>query len=301
MIFTGTILAASHVAENRNVELGFFFNNSRQDKLLLAADCEPANIALGGGARFFTYEAIRVWDVDRLNNTLKDPRQVHNEYIEAFVNYGYIGFILFLLLVIVLCSSSIRVFAEKLYVKSISPINIALMGTLAAVLIQCLVDFTLHLMPLIMIFGVITGFLVRKARFQWHSWATGAGAVLALGLTIFICFPYWLTIVSYEQARTLETSQPAVAAQKYEAIASKTGEFNLMHKAGDLYIHSGANSSVAFSENALHCYTTAADMNPFNGLIANACGRTAATMQQYDLADFSAPQIQKETMALAGL
>jgi len=154
----GVGLLAGKITQGRGLDndgKGFFFANSRDDILRMASNCEPESLLLGGGARFFEYEARRVIEPSLLSNAgLGDPRVVHNEYVEALVNYGYVGMIIFILLIAMCVVLSIwqifvtgatKVTEEK---RRWLAMQMTVLGILVAISIQCVVDFSLHVLPI---------------------------------------------------------------------------------------------------------------------------------------------------------
>lgn len=65
----------------------------------MAAEQWSDNILLGAGGRSFSYECYSYWG-DGLNSGEASPEFVHNEYLQVLADYGLVGFILFIGLLI---------------------------------------------------------------------------------------------------------------------------------------------------------------------------------------------------------
>ena len=288
-LLTITLLAwlvISFVAEERDLDDNFLFLNSRQDMLLMAADAEPANELIGGGSRFFQYEARRVWDTGRLNNSLNDPRVVHNEYVEALVNYGYIGFFGFLALLVLVVSLFLKNFVRVAGAKDESgvslPLWIAVGGGLVAIFIQCLVDFTLHVLPLSILLGAMVGCVSYSVERNRRACVSYGAAVLLVAVMLVKLPLYWLSVVPYEQARSAEESHPEKAAEYYLKVGERTGDFAQYEKAGRLLLKVKGTEAL---EAAYEAFLQAWEKHPNNGVLALNCGKVATKLGKFDEAE----------------
>lgn len=289
VIAFATGLVTSFVATKRGLDENFLFLNSRQDMLMMAADCEPTSKLLGGGSRFFQYEARRVWDTGRLNNTLNDPRVVHNEYVEALVNYGYIGFFSFLALLVLVVSlflkNFVRVAAGENDSGTVLPLWIAIAGGLIAVLVQCLVDFTLHVLPLSILLGAMVGcvsYSMTRSKMAWASY--GMGLVILAAMLVKLP-SYWISIGTYEQARAIQREQPREASALYFKVGETTADFAQYEKAAQLLLRSNREGDLGLLKEAYTLFFKAWELHPNNGILALRCGKLAADLKQFDLAE----------------
>ena len=284
----GGFFTANSIAANRGLT-SFFFQNSRQDLLLLSADSIPENRIVGGGARFYKFEARKVWDTDRMNNTLGDPVVVHNEYIEALVNYGYIGLAALLLLFVIVFSSSISSFSQKIAAVKrntskrsdllpcflIIPI-ILLIGIIS------LVDFALHILPILMIFSILSGIaftsigsnVMSRSKVQTLTWA--CLLFIPLSLLLYKTNPYWSGTLQYEKAMISKKESPLTAATRFVTVGENAGDSRSLKIAGDIYFSKAIYSSpsdIKYLEKALSAFETAAELSPNDGILESAKAR----------------------------
>lgn len=288
-------LSFSYVAEKRT-EGNFFFHNSRLDMLLLSADSAPENKMLGGGARFFKYEARRVWDENRLNNSLGDPEYVHNEYVEALVNYGYLGALLLLLFLVLGASyavSRMLMYAYLSRFKKEHSEELAISAFSLAILIlfsvQMLVDFPLHILPLICIFTVACVLNISSNQIIKKPTSVILGVLIVsfMSLTLWKTLPYWLGVIKFETARASYTQGSLESAELYKEVGESTGNAPSLLKAAHKFYALGMSEqppNLELLQKSIEASMLGERYSPQDGEFNYTKGRALLHLQDYEKA-----------------
>ncbi len=290
VVFIGLVAWTSAlITEQRGIEeRGFFFSNARLDMLMLAFDAEPDNAWVGGGSRFFSYEALRVWDVNKMNNSLGDPRVVHNEYVEAYVNYGIVGLVLFLGLVgLVFHRTVLNMYEVVLRARDSSlpgswaALQMAMFGCFVAIGIQCVVDFSLHVLPVMLILGVTIGVGLRSRSGKLIHYVALTGVV---GLTLVlgkVSFSHWLAWPKEEKARNELKHGSPLAATYFTEVVELTDDFDLARETAFLHFKNAQESGGSFKD-AEKLFLMCVELHPHDGVSFVMLGRIALLQKQFE-------------------
>ncbi|NNM30324.1 MAG: O-antigen ligase family protein [Akkermansiaceae bacterium] len=116
----------------------------------------------GTGSRSFSYKALDHWNAAPW---VGDPRMVHNDYMQVLAEYGLPGIILVGgFAAALLLRGYLRVRRTKAG-KDDDGLERGLMigatGALVAAMVHGIFDFSLHILPNLILFGLLAGFLVR--------------------------------------------------------------------------------------------------------------------------------------------
>ncbi len=93
---------------------GMLDNQIRWHLIGIAIACIQLHPLLGGGARSFSWECFRFWDIGQMGIGSNKPEHVHNELLQTVADYGIIGaslLIVFLCFIVIACTA--RVAMEK--------------------------------------------------------------------------------------------------------------------------------------------------------------------------------------------
>lgn len=100
---------------------------------------------VGGGARAFSYRALEKWDPDTLELWMGDPEFAHNEFIQLLSDYGLVGFVLVLVLLLIHgIVGVINLVSEDDRDPGLSIWQLGAAGGLVAMLCQSYFSFIFH-------------------------------------------------------------------------------------------------------------------------------------------------------------
>jgi O-antigen ligase len=155
----------------------------------------------GTGARTFSYLSYQHWDRD-FQVIDKDPEYVHSEYVQALADYGFLGLVSVLAMVVV-AGVTATVRASGLARQEASPGRqaklawcLGAIGAGGAFLGDVVFSFSGHFAPMVLLLGIFLGGLAsigdtkgggsRGASWKRILFATGLGyAVLAMGFLVY--------------------------------------------------------------------------------------------------------------------
>jgi len=165
------------VIELRSFKNGILTDEARRSMTHLAKLSEPENPLIGGGSRFYSYESLRVWDYASVNNSLRKPEFVHNEYFQLIVDYGYIGITVAALLGLIVCASIMRQATKttakcvehKVKKSSLLAMQISTLVICLALLAHSTIDFSLHVMPLVILPACFIGLSLCGKVSAWPT------------------------------------------------------------------------------------------------------------------------------------
>lgn len=109
----------NHAQNARSVSsgiTGMLDNSVRLYLLNIAISCIQLHPLIGGGARSFSWECFRFWDIESMGQGLNKPEHVHNELVQTATDYGVIGaslLLIFLACVIIVAVIRISSAEEK--------------------------------------------------------------------------------------------------------------------------------------------------------------------------------------------
>ena len=117
----GYISLVDTVFEERGTEgIAAFDNMIRLYMLSIAFSTFFLHPFIGGGARSYSWECYRFWDVDAMGAGSHSPTHVHNELVQTFTDYGLIGAgLLCIFLVCGLVVACVRLGTKKTEARSI--------------------------------------------------------------------------------------------------------------------------------------------------------------------------------------
>jgi len=149
---------AEQISESRFGSSSILFGNSRMGYLKAALSLSPESPLIGGGANYFSYAAAAYGEGASLYQTNNmSGLLVHNEYLQALTDYGYIG--LFLVIVCV-CVLVFRV-TYKLFLSDTFPSDwrfFAGAAVCAGQLGHAFVNAIFHTVPNLMMFAMAVSF-----------------------------------------------------------------------------------------------------------------------------------------------
>ena len=144
---------------------------------------------VGTGARTFSYMAVRNWGGSQGWNWLGRPEMVHNDYLQTLAEYGAVGLLVALGVggLIVFRGIGQAVDRNCGGTTWASAIQLGAIGGICAAMTHAVVDFSLHIVPSMVLFGFFAGVLLRdpEERHGFRSLACVALAVLAISGCLF--------------------------------------------------------------------------------------------------------------------
>jgi len=163
----------------------------------VALDLMGSQSAVGGGSRSFSYEIFRHWDPREMWTGAGDIDFVHNEFLQAGTDYGWIGLILLIGLLFLVLLRGVLVLAVEPEKNAAIPGSALTAGALAgisAMLVQSMFSFVFHMAPDVMVLGLLIGIVIsqpwpfskgdRAREMIWQRPALWAAGGLAMGLVM---------------------------------------------------------------------------------------------------------------------
>jgi len=136
---------------------------------------------LGNGPRSFHHRVIEEWDPDVLPMWLPNPELAHNEFLQALCDYGLVGFlILLVVLLAILVHGLVQLVGQASGGGSafLGATRLGAFAGLGAILTQCFFSFLLHIPTCLAMFAFFGGVLSLAVN---H----GRGAVKGVMLRLF--------------------------------------------------------------------------------------------------------------------
>ena len=184
------------ILDRRNLEgaaLDMADNSSRLEWIQLAFTCIGEHPFVGGGARSFSWEKNSVWDLEVLQPNGHSEPFVHNEALQLLTDYGWVGFgLIFFVMCAAFWHSLRQIFLGSSSDRQTDADSMAV-GALAAgaaVLLQSNLSFVFHLLPGVMILGLILGMAVLSADRQPRVGGTKVPRV-GVGSVLCVCCLYF--------------------------------------------------------------------------------------------------------------
>lgn len=159
----------------------------------LAFEIFQESPVFGMGARSYSYLSLKNWDVERRPLYDRPPEFVHNEYLQALSDYGLVGLLIVMLLILVhaILGSYHALSSEELGgERELSLMQLGAIGGFIAVLAQCFFSFLLHTPSCMVLVGLLAGILASRSsggrvvavRVMPERFSGALGAVAALSL-----------------------------------------------------------------------------------------------------------------------
>lgn len=119
----------------------------------------------GGGSRSFSYEIFRYWNSSELWTGTGDIDYVHNELLQAATDYGWLGFAVVLGLLMAVGLRGVLVLFVTPEEKGREPASGLTAGALAAIaatLTQSMFSFVFHMVPDVIVLGLLLGIVISQ-------------------------------------------------------------------------------------------------------------------------------------------
>lgn len=244
----------------------------------LAVSTMLSHLWIGGGSQSFSWESYQFWDPG-LGHWMNRPEFVHNEFLQAATDYGLIGFLLLLALLVTIVISAILhlVLDPQRGEKSDSSLCVAGLAGLAGLLAHSCFSFVFHLMPGALLLGMClaasTSHLRRIASPLQHRLRfglIGAIALIFLGQLAVVAWGSTRALVALwpeQYSKHRSNNRDAEISGLTEAIDARPVAA-LFHQRGLLH-HASANgpgTDALESELrlAMEDYRNASDLNPYS-------------------------------------
>lgn len=258
-------------------------NNSRLYLLGVAMSCVGSHPVAGGGSRSFSWESYRFFEGKLQGDAItRKPEQVHNEFIQAFTDYGITGGgLLGILLAALAITCVIRILFYDTSGSPSSPSSdvwkVGGLAAFAGMFVQSNFSFVFHLLPGVILLGIALGQLSRTSAEPSPS-AKAAGsryllifaAVASLALLIPLgwrgsrvtaaLWPMYLAKVPLSTAEAkVDALSEAIAIWPTAAFYQERASIHHLVASES----TGAQARDA-AENAISDYMEAADLHPFD-------------------------------------
>lgn len=145
------------VSERNNGDSG------RLEFASIALDLIQEKPVWGGGSRSYFFDSFAKWNPKELWVGSGDIQYVHNEYLQAAVDYGLLGLLLLLgVMALVFFRGVVLLFMGDS--KSVGDRGVALgcMAALCGMGVQAFFSFVYHVLPDVILMGACIGWLVRQ-------------------------------------------------------------------------------------------------------------------------------------------
>ena len=238
----------------------------------------------GQGSRGYSYQSIADWN-SPANAAGGSPDMVHNDYLQTLTDYGLIGLVLVLAFGAWIWFRSARQTASSATGRNSNSgwIHAALLGALAAAAFHATVDFSMHILPNLMLLGLLMGMAVAGDRRQmlpktgngiWKTVIMSAGAALltwawiGAGWSELRATP---TLVRFERLAYSPHSSPDEFRQALHKALNEAPNYSLAQQAGAMELaratHPGLSDQDAetAAAEALRTLRIAVDRHPFDG------------------------------------
>lgn len=207
LLVVGALKMGNSAVANRTTHDG-----GRLEFASIAVDLILEKPFFGGGSRSYFFDSFKKLQPNELASTWPDIQYVHNEYLQAAVDYGLVGAGL---LLVVMIAVYFRGIAMMLMGDAKSPgdrgVALGCMAALCAMGVQAFFSFVYHVLPDVILMGLCIGWLVRqpwvlsemkirdskKPEVQRFHWAHGLiGLLMGLSVMAFAArdAAAWLTL-----------------------------------------------------------------------------------------------------------
>jgi O-antigen ligase len=166
MLVVGAWQLGTSAVANRNTG-----DSGRLEFASIAVDLIQERPLWGGGSRSYFFDSFSKWNPKELWVASGDIEYVHNEYLQAAVDYGLVGLLLLLgLMGIVIFRGVAFLAVGENHDRKNAGIALGAMAALCAMGVQAFFSFVFHVLPDVILVGVCIGWLVRQ------PWALSASA-----------------------------------------------------------------------------------------------------------------------------
>jgi len=192
MVITGAWHVGSSAVSNRNTG-----DSGRLEFASIAVDLIQEKPIWGGGSRSYFFDSFEKWNPKELWVGSGDIQYVHNEYLQAAVDYGLVGMVLVLLIFLIVTFRGVVLLTiSDAKAESNPGIVLGTMSALFAMGVQAFFSFVYHVLPDVILMGCCVGWLVRQPWALDHkqkaiqagsriSWRYGAvGVMLAIAAVL---------------------------------------------------------------------------------------------------------------------
>lgn len=245
---------------------------------------------VGTGSQSFRYLSVEHWDRETMPRWLGTPDTVHNEYLQTLAEYGLIGFLLLVLFVMLVFGRFVLWPPEEERSGSVwTGARIGGFGGLTAAAIHAMLDFQMHVLPVLLLAGGVVGLLVStnpstSKSLRWVHMLTivfaGTVALASSGRDnlSLITWLKWETAAVRQEGRMtgkdLSVLRKLVDGSPHYILARAYGRFYM-----EAYLKD-SNRNPKLLEEALWALEIAYHRNPFDqeasgnyGLVLDLVGR----------------------------
>lgn len=176
----------SELANQKEV---FVDDGGRLDFQQMAIDVFQDKPILGHGPRAFSYTSLQKWDPSELSLYNRPPEWVHNEYLQALVDYGAVGLVIILVILILHGISGCYSVLIERNQELDNILKIGALGGLAAILCQCFFSFLLHFPSCAVLVALQLGILASVTFEKGHgevSRGIGSRCLGILGIAVSV-------------------------------------------------------------------------------------------------------------------
>ncbi len=158
IVITGAWKVGTSAVSNRNTG-----DSGRLEFASIAVDLIQEKPLWGGGSRSYFFDSFKKWNPKELWTGSGDIQYVHNEYLQAAVDYGLVGIVLLLLIFAIVMFRGVALLTVG-EGKSRGDAGIALgaMAALCAMGVQAFFSFVYHVLPDVILMACCVGWLVRQ-------------------------------------------------------------------------------------------------------------------------------------------
>jgi O-antigen ligase len=235
LLVTGAWQVGSQAVSNRNNG-----DSGRLEFASIAVDLIQEKPVWGGGSRSFFYDSYAKWNAKELWVGSGDLQYAHNEYLQAAVDYGFVG--LFLLLgvfVIVMFRGVALLTVSAAGLAGNAGIALGAMAALCAMGVQAFFSFVYHVLPDVILMGCCIGWLVREPwalqsedknaekgyRFAWKQGVVGG--IVAL-VAVFVAMRDAAAWLAMYPGMDFTRVQDSVKAERYRKALALRPDFRTM-------------------------------------------------------------------------
>ncbi len=261
---------------------GLMDNMSRLQLLGIAVSCIGLHPLIGGGSRSFAWESLQAWDAKEsgFRNTI--PEFVHNEWLQAFTDYGLIGGGL---LLVPLFAIGIRACLHLLFDPSgskdshLDAWRLGGLAAMAGVGTQACFSFVFHMLPDVMLLGAFMAMASTGQRRMLSGTLRHAQVALWL-VPLLASLAFFMPPALRSAQVTVLTALPihgkhAERLSPHEKIAALDRGIALMpmatmhHRRGllhqELALQSADEAKLHHAQLAAADYESALELNPYHG------------------------------------
>jgi O-antigen ligase len=237
---------------------------------------------IGSGPRAFSHLSLEKWDPDELWMWMGVPDFAHNEYLQTLADYGFVGFAIILLLLLVhVILGATNALAGGSGDDGLSMLQIGAAGGLVAMLSQCFFSFLLHVPSCMILIALLVGLLaVRTQKRQGRSGKAAGILAGSLGIVVSVCLlamgwvlshSFLLSLKANKQLANITSEESAFRALDTIEESGLIGRDPKIFEVGGRLAMTYANEAMVardpelarkFSERARNAFENALKLNP---------------------------------------